>query len=307
MRAQKISAVEKLLKWSTWQLLQGCWRGALIPTAPGLYRVRRANHSDIDYIGQTGAGQMTLKRRIGMLRGVFADNMPFRDPHTAAPAFWALRHQQQCEFEVSFVPIVGSTQWRKGLEALAISLYRRDYGKSPTVNFGRMPAGYKRSSGNNLKLASSKRRFRGGLTLEEDSSHHAGIAPVGPLTGDVKSLNWCGHHWSEWLPIKSAIEIISSTSVGLYRIGNRNNSALLYVGQGRIRSRLIAHYFKAQHQTGEQGRIFGSSSSLYCSWVINNSWLMHERLELENDLIAGHLLYTHKIPAAQLLGLSYGN
>ena len=34
----------------------------------------------------------------------------------------------------------------------------------------------------------------------------------------------------------------------------------------------------------------------------NDAWLRHQRLELETDLIAAHLLATDRIPAAQFIG-----
>ena len=52
------------------------------------------------------------------------------------------------------------------------------------------------------------------------------------------------------------------------------------------------------------GRIFAAPVRLECSWTINNDWLSHHRLELENDLIAAHVLETATIPAAQFLGAS---
>ena len=118
-----------LLTWSPWVLHPGCWRGKTIPPLPGLYRVRRLGHDDLDYTGQTGIGGMNLRRRLAMLIGVYAEEMPYKDPHAAGPALWALRHQTGEEFEVSVVPVEGTTPWRKGLEALAIALYRQDHGR----------------------------------------------------------------------------------------------------------------------------------------------------------------------------------
>jgi hypothetical protein len=60
---------------------------ARFPASPGLYMVRRSGLSGCDYIGQTG---VTLRARLSMLRGAFAAEMPYRDPHTAGPGFWAL-------------------------------------------------------------------------------------------------------------------------------------------------------------------------------------------------------------------------
>src|SRR5688572_27321882 len=80
------------LVWSAWLPLWECWLGRMLPNVPGVYRIRRVGREDLDYIGQTGAGGMTLKKRMGMLRGIYGEVMPYRDPHTAGPALWALRH-----------------------------------------------------------------------------------------------------------------------------------------------------------------------------------------------------------------------
>ena len=51
-----------------------------------------------------------------------------------------------------------------------------------------------------------------------------------------------------------------------------------------------------------QGQLFTAAAPLECSWVMNDAWLPHHRLELENDLIASHLLVTGEIPVAQFQG-----
>ena len=132
--------IEQLQQWTPWQPFENCWKGALIPATPGLYRIRRVGFTGLDYIGQTGT---TLKQRLGMLKGIFDLEMPYRAPHTAAPALWALRHNLNCDFEVSVLPFHGSKQEREGLEALAIALYRQEFKESPTVSFGRIVTGYK--------------------------------------------------------------------------------------------------------------------------------------------------------------------
>jgi hypothetical protein len=97
-------------------------RGTAVTNRPGLYRIRRTGRSDVDYIGQTGN---SLRGRRRMLRGILDPEMPYRDPHTAGHALWSLRRAEACQFEASVVPVAGSSQWRKGLESLAISLYRQ--------------------------------------------------------------------------------------------------------------------------------------------------------------------------------------
>jgi hypothetical protein len=116
-------------------------RGVGAPVLPSLYRIRRVGLRHWDNIGQTGSGQMNLRRRMAMLKGVYAEQMPYRDPHTAGPGLWALRQQSGEPLEVSFRPVDAPTPWRKGLEAVVIAIHRQDHGRSPALNFGRMPAG----------------------------------------------------------------------------------------------------------------------------------------------------------------------
>jgi hypothetical protein len=76
---------------------------------------------------------------------------------------------------------------------------------------------------------------------------------------------------------------------------------LVYVGQGQIRTRLRAHLAKAARPDHPQARWF-AVPDLECSWTTNDSWFGHQRLELENDLIAAHVLEHGAPPSAQFLG-----
>ena len=116
-------------EWSPWIPLNGSWLRTNLPSQPGLYRVRRVGFDGVDYIGQT----KTLKKRAGMLRGVYRAEMPYRDPHTAAPALWALRDSLGCDFEISVMVVEGTRQWRQGLEAAAIARYRQELERSREV------------------------------------------------------------------------------------------------------------------------------------------------------------------------------
>jgi hypothetical protein len=290
-----------LLRWTEWRPLATASRDVVIPPTPGLYRIRRVGRDDLDYIGQTGMGTMNLRKRLAMLRGVYGELMPYRDPHTAGPALWALYHQTGEAFEVSVVPVEGSTPWRKGLEALAIALYRQEHGHSPTVEFGRMPAGYRASSSYNRRLLAAGRVFRGSPSEETDASHAPGIAPLGPITGDPHDAAWGGHGWSPWLPLE-VIAARRPPGSGLYRIRGRERGMLAYVGQGLVAPRLLAHLAKTRFPGHAQGQLFAAATPLECSWVVNDAWLSHQRLELENDLIAGHFLVTGEIPIAQFRG-----
>jgi hypothetical protein len=229
-----------------------------------------------------------------MLSGILRDEMPYRDPHTAAPAMWAQKQISGEGYEASTCPIEGDARSRKAMEAIAISLYRQERHRSPDFNFGRMPSGFLMSSGNMARLAKAGKRFRGGPCEGELECHLPSIPPVGPLSPDLDAADWCGHGWSEWRPIEEVIG--SAIGFGLYRVRSAGGE-LLYIGQGAIQERLWQHHRKAG--STPQGRIFSEARPLSCSWVSDHRWYTHQRLELENDLIAAFVLATGRAPAAQ--------
>ena len=295
--------LSKRLEWRPWQPLRESWLDDHLPSMPGLSRIRRVGRTDIDYIGETGSGDTPLKTRISMLRGVYREQMPDRYPHTAGPALWALRDATGCDFEVSVAPVLGPTSWRKGLKCVAIGLYRQEHGASPTVNFGRMPIGYRMptmSKGNNPKLTASGKRFRGGPTAVTDDSHVASIAPFGPLSGDPQSPSWCGHVWSSWHSLSGLSKHLSVYVTGLYRIRRPGMESLLYIGRGRIRMGVDTHKHKVIKPDEQQAEVI--SGALECSWTLNDSWYFHQRLELVNDLIAAYVLTTGAVPDTQFNG-----
>ncbi len=103
-------------------------------------------------------------------------NLPYRDPHTAAPCLWAIRHEAGPALEVSHVSAteLEDEQQRKGLETTFITLHRHATDRSPTANFGRITDGYKQSS-----YSYSDPPFKGGLLAEGDEEPNAerGIEP----------------------------------------------------------------------------------------------------------------------------------
>jgi hypothetical protein len=94
------------------------------------------------------------------------------------------------------------------------------------------------------------------------------------------------------------------TSLGQYKWEaiTAGQAGLVYIGEGSIRARLVTHMAKGRSPRDEQGRVFAVHFGLECSWMINNDWLPHQRLELENDLIAAYVLVLERIPPAQFLG-----
>ena len=265
------------------------------PRARAFYRIRRAGgEAELDYIGQTGR---SLRGRLGQLSGVYRAQMPYRDPHTAAQALWALRHRDGCDFEVAVIELPGTVPERRALEATAITLYRISSGRSPAASFGRMPAGYRISSGNNARLAAAGRRYRGG----PDPAAPAGPASV-PVNGlpstDPASADWMSWTWSPWAPVSQARS--SGAGIGLYRVRSSCHGGLVYLGQGTIALRLRAHAAKALAVGHRQGP--GFSGDLEASWIALPGLALVSLLEHENDLIAAHVLATGHAPAAQFLG-----
>lgn len=164
--------IELPVNWSPWRALKGSTTEKSFPDLPGLYRIRRIGQPHLDYLGQTGR---PIRKRLADLRGVYSDEIPFRDPHTAGPGLWALLHQGGPDFEVSVTAVEGDEPYRRAVEAAAISLHREEFGFSPTINFGRMPQGYAMST-------DRKRGQRGGICLTEEACHRPGTGLNGPLS-----------------------------------------------------------------------------------------------------------------------------
>jgi hypothetical protein len=277
-----IHALRDETAWGRWYPLEDCWRGTTLPSHPGLYRIRLLDSkhlSQLAYIGQSG----NLKERIGALKNVYKAAMPYKAPHTAAPALWAWLHTiPSSRFEISVAPFPAvSDVLRLGLECVALAFSRQQYMRSPLANFGRMPQGYKPSSGNDARLVLSGKRFRGGPTSDILDCHLPGIAPRGTLEGDPHARRWCGHYWTPWIPIQSIRPV---EEIGLYRLRVWDLDPLLFLGQGKLADRLKA---------------IRPLEKMECSWVADQAWYAHQRLEFLTDLIGAHLLVTATIPLWQ--------
>ncbi len=291
-----VAAPEPLTRWSAWTPLAGAGKDRRLPAAPGLYQIRRVGSGALDYVSQTG---LTLRARLGMLDSVYKPQMPYRDPHTAAPALWALRDCEGCNFEVSVTVVEGTVVERKALEAVAITLYRLEAGRSPTANFGRMPVGYRASTGNNAQLVAAGRRDRGGR--DPTALCTAPSVPVaGALGGKPHAADWMGWSWWGWVAVSEVFG--SAGGAGLYRlrIAVSCNGGLLYVGEGNIAARLRAHVAKATRHGHRQRDHF--SGELEASWVELPGVATVNLLEHENDLVASHVLDAGHAPRAQFLG-----
>jgi hypothetical protein len=296
------SPKDLLSHWSDWKPMLNAGTNKSIPSASGLYRVGFQNNDSLAYIGQTGR---SLRERLGALsRGTYKDYMPYNDPHTAGPAFWAANQKENSAFEVSTCEISNiPTALRKGLECLTIYEHRIRFGFSPLFNFGRMPVGFSKSSGNNQKLVKSGKRFRGQRTSEILDCHEKGLPPL-ELIGNNNEKNFgkiLNLNWSEWNSY-DVYKDLTGSETGLYLFGSSDKDALLYIGEGKIRDRIKAHLKKGQRQDHNQYHFFKDYGVIKISFAINADLKSHHRLEIENDLIGAHIKKFNAIPEAQFIG-----
>lgn len=271
--------------WTAWTSLDptGDTLGAL-PTEPGLYRVHHPATDELVYVGETGR---SLRERVRALaRGTYADVMPYRDPHTAAPCLWALRDRDGPGFEVSVTApdTAVDDQHRKGLEAACIAIHRRETGTSPVANFGRIISGYEQSS-------YSKDGHRGGSLANGETEPNA--APgTGPLTWtswtDTHADDWLGLDWTTPEPLGEAYQQVP-TQPGVYRLWDPEADVLEYIGESKtLRDRLY------RHRRNRDGRLRFSFAPLE-----DAGDAAHRRKEIETDLIGAHFLACGTAPLDQ--------
>lgn len=273
------------LDWTAWRALEGSWNDRDLPGGPGLYRIRRVGQDALDYVGQTGR---TLRARLRDLQPAFGVLAPYRDPHTAGPGIWALR-QLGHTVEVSVAAVPGDGAMRLGREAVVISQHRTEFGQSPTLNFGRMPAGYAMSTAR-----------RGGVRSGPCEGLQSCHAPGHRLQRELERWEhgrWRGDGWSSWVPLGNR-DVTLPTETGLYVIRSGGLRTALYIGQGVIRDRVAAH---ARKTSGRQAQLF-RQPEVEVGWMALPGTPAHHLLELENDLISAYMLSTGTVPAAQFLG-----
>lgn len=225
--------------------------------------------------------------------------MPYAAPHVAACGLWSLLREEKNSLEVSIAPFEGLDHIRLGLECVAISAHRSLHGRSPRINFGRMPIGFSKSSNYSLKLVGRGKVFRGCAVSEIYDYHSASIPPATSRGGEPSDQDWCGHNWSAWKSAEASVHGLRPSVTGLYRIRSAASDSLLYVGQGRVSSRIGAHIKKTAAPDTPQGRVFSGAGELECSFVELPEFNGHQLLELECDLIASHFVRFGRPPLAQ--------
>ena len=267
------------LKWTPWiRLKAGRNERKIIPKSQGVYRVRPLEQDFLFYIGQTSR----LKdRTTDLSSNSYRQEMPWNDPHTAAPNLWVWRQEQGWDYEVSVAATPELTrQNREGLECLLLWKYRLERGESTLCNHGRFHSDYIKSSN----------RSKGQRGRKLDSSEPRNPAggpsspPLRPLNTHMSS-DWMGLSWTEFEKLETAR--LLPADPGIYKLVDLVNRELMYVGETYdLRSRLTQHKTK-----------FLDAAFSYAT--LSSDVLHYQRLEIENDLIGYHYYVTGKSPKCQ--------
>ena len=249
------------------------------PSGPGMYRVRVAGAERLAYVGETGR---SLRERLTALRSrTLAAEMPFNDPHTAAPRLWSYRTADGLEYEASAAGISLSKKDRKSLESFLVWSYRREAGTSTLCNFGRMHPLY----------TASRNRSTGvrGRLLEagEQGTVYGASVPALQLFGTPGANDWMGLTWSPPAPLAARSLAPLSGRRGVYVV-SVEPGGVIYIGEsGNLAQRLYQH----------ASRAWGAEPQYrFCELPDHTGT---QRLEVENDLIAGYYAQHRKAPAGQ--------
>jgi len=274
------------LEWSAWKPLDED-SFSEIPKEPGLYRIQhqRTERPGLEYLGESGN---TRRRVRSLARGTYAEEMPYRDPHTAAPCLWAIRDAVGPELEVSYVTPseAEDDQHRKGIEAALIALHRRETNQSQTANFGRIIEGYKQSS-----YSYNEPAYKGGGLDdgETEANTEAGVEPISwENWTEPRASNWMGLDWSEPYYLRNRLDV-NPPENGLYRIWYDNHDEpLAYVGESsNIPSRLYNH----------EDTFGGNARFAYVE--LPHLDARHKRTEVETDLIGAYYVTKGTSPLVQ--------
>ncbi|BCL80991.1 hypothetical protein ccbrp13_34560 [Ktedonobacteria bacterium brp13] len=268
--------------WTPWLPLNS----SEISTDPGIYRVRAVSGNEIFYIGSTGRN---LRERIGDLyRNVMNDpiQMPFSDPHTAAPTLWAWRDATGIDFECSILLLPS----QENLELLVhyfLWQYRLEKGDAALANYGRSHPYYIKSG--------NRSTGRRGYRLPEGSPNPAGGPDLEPLQlhGTPLDRNWMGLEWSEQYPLTGGNFKNIASSPAAYKVidtTDTDTEELLFVGSTpNLRKRL--QDLKQKNWDYPHPMV---------AFALQSSDLLHYQLaEMESDLLGGYYEQMKKGPKAQ--------
>ncbi|GCE12540.1 hypothetical protein [Tengunoibacter tsumagoiensis] len=279
------------LSWTPWFAFADAPAFRQLPDKAGLYRIRARELGELFYIGETGRN---VRERLGDLRrNTLNVEMPFNDPHTAAPSLWAWRDAEGYEFECSAAPVVftdhpeEARKRREGLEFYLLWQYRLEFGLSTRCNHGHFHPRYTKSS-------ARKALVQGSRLADDVEDNVAGGASFPPLQAQGVPVDdyWMGLKWSPLQPLEPGKYREMSILPGVYKIVDGEMNQLLYVGEAQcLRDRLITH---AKKDWRCQMPLYS-----YVAW--EEGILTYQRHEIENDLLGGFYAQAQTMPTFQLM------
>ena len=277
-------SVEYPLNWEERVMHFGVKKGKKqidpLPTTGGLYRIWMEGDRIDSYYGQSE----NLRRRAKEANHSYDEEMPFTDPHTVAPAFWACLHDYPgLRLYISVAPFEASDYWRQGIEDYVTAFHRWRFGQSPRWNYSRMPRNWSRPS-------DKKGGVRGEATDAYLPCHHPGITP--PITNFFEDsqptdLEWAGYRWSDWQEASTAVKGVGKSGRGLYRLRKKDASTLYFIGKGSFSNALREAVSK------ERDLVFSA---------VAGDWEEHQLRELRTDCLGLYLRQMHSLPYAQYGG-----
>jgi hypothetical protein len=266
------------LNWSDWVPFDGGEFRSL-HTGAGLYRIRVADAPVLAYIGQTGRD---LRQRLGDLRrNTAAEQMPFNDPHTAAPSLWAWNDAVGYKYECSVAPSNVHRRERLAIECWLLWKYRLETGGSTLCNYGHFHPAYIKSRNRSTKLRGGRR--------DDEADRVASSSPL-RLVGRPADSGWMGLSWS----VRHSLATVPGGAYpALYRIFDAKTETMLYIGE----TQNFGQRMKAHAQRDWNGR----APVVSYHRVSGDVRKVHLH-ELENDLIAGYYEATRVAPELQFSG-----
>ena len=276
------------LPWTSWQPFSG---PLALPSTPGLYRIRAVGVEELFYVGETGRN---LRERVSDLRrNTLQAEMPFNDPHTAAPSLWAWRDAENLEFECSVTSITSidgreeARRQREGQEFFLLWQYRLEFGSSTRCNHGRFHPRYARST----DRKKGKRGYRLSDNSGDNRSGGISLSPLQPLACSQEK-NWMGLQWSTPNQLASITRQGILAILGVYKIFDPETGELLYVGETKnLKTRLAAHARKN----------WQCQKPLYSFVELPEDTPTYQRREVENDLLGGFYAQSQNMPKFQLI------
>ncbi len=268
------------LIWTDWiELTSKSKERVIILGKQGVYRVRAEGYDGLVYVGQTN----NLKIRTGSLaRNTNRVEMPWNDPHTAAPNLWAWKQDKGWKYEVSVAITSLTKQNRMALECFLLWKYRQEKGESTLCNHGRFHPDYTKPS--------NKGKNKKGSKIDEKAPRNVSWGPsYSPLLTweSYRAENWMKLAWNEFQLIAEQHDV--PVESGLYKITDPSTQKLLYIGESKnLNDRLSKHkqrFHRAQFSYVETPSIIHK----------------YQRLEIENDLIGHYYKHNRISPRNQFL------